>query len=572
VRRKVSRRLRLLCSETVLKLDREIGYIMKQVKKELAEELSEKLDVEVTVNDIERPEPEHGDFAYPVMKAASELGENPRKLAKEVSGQLEGLDMVDSVDVAGPGYLNFHLVKEEFTEAVFEAFDQDRFGLEPGDEKVLVEFSAPNLAKPMHIGHVRNNCIGDSLQRIFRFLDYDVTSENYIGDWGTKHGQVIYAFRKWGSQEEFDEAPMEHMYELYVKLHDEADEEDKKKAREWSKKIEEGDEEAVELWEMFREATIEHNEKEYERMGISFDRVTGESVVAEDASEITEQGLEKGIFKEDDDGSVYVDFEDEKYPNTVVKRDDGSTLYISRDVANIRKREKEGFDTNMYVVASEQDLHFQQLFEIAEEFGYTDIQNEHISYGMLQLPGETMSSSKGNIIRLSEMMDKARKKAAEIEGHDVDNAEEVGLGAIKYANLSVSRPKDIVFEWDEVLDFEGDSGPYLQYTNVRAKSILRETEKEGEIVGGLEDEEYRLVQKLSEFPEKVERAADSREPAKIANYLSELSEEFNSFYHSCQVLGVEEDKEKRRLRLVKAFSDVSDQGLELLGIEPLEEM
>jgi len=226
----------------------------------------------------------------------------------------------------------------------------------------------------------------------------------------------------------------------------------------------------------------------------------------------------------------------------------------------------------MYVVASEQDLHFQQLFEIAEEFGYTDIQNEHISYGMLQLPGETMSSSKGNIIRLSEMMDKARKKAAEIEGHDVDNAEEVGLGAIKYANLSVSRPKDILFEWDEVLDFEGDSGPYLQYTNVRAKSILRETEKEGEIVGGLEDEEYRLVQKLSEFPEKVERAADSREPAKIANYLSELSEEFNSFYHSCQVLGVEEDKEKRRLRLVKAFSDVSDQGLELLGIEPLEEM
>jgi arginyl-tRNA synthetase len=399
-----------------------------------------------------------------------------------------------------------------------------------------------------------------------------VTSENYIGDWGTKHGQVIYGFRKWGSQEEFDEAPMEHMYELYVKLHDEADEEDKKKAREWSKKIEEGDEEAVELWEMFREATIEQNEKEYDRMGIRFDRITGESVVAEDASEIIEQGLEKGIFKEDHDGSVYVDFEDEKYPNTVVKRDDGSTLYISRDVANIRKREKEGFDTNMYVVASEQDLHFQQLFEIAEEFGYTDIKNEHISYGMLQLPGETMSSSKGNIIRLSEMMDKARDKAAEIEGHDVDNAEEVGLGAIKYANLSVSRPKDILFEWDEVLDFEGDSGPYLQYTNVRAKSILRETEKEGEIVGGLEDEEYRLVQKLSEFPEKVERAADSREPAKIANYLSELSEEFNSFYHSCQVLGVEEDKEKRRLRLVKAFSDVSDQGLELLGIEPLEEM
>ena len=545
---------------------------MKQVKKELAEKLSEKLNVEVTVNDIERPEPEHGDFAYPVMAAASELGENPRKLAEKTAQEFEESDLIDSVNVAGPGYLNFHLIKEKFAEKVFEAFEQERFGLESRDGKVLVEFSAPNLAKPMHIGHVRNNCIGDSLQRIMRFMDYDVTSENYIGDWGTKHGQVIYAFRKWGSQEEFDKAPMEHMYDLYVKLHDEADEKDKKKAREWSKKIEEGHEEAVELWEMFREATIEHNKKEYERMGIEFDRVTGESVVADQAQEIIGQGLEKGIFTEDDDGSVYVDFEGEKYPNTVIKRDDGSTLYISRDVANIRKREDEGFDTNMYVVGSEQDLHFQQLFEIAEEFGYTDIQNEHISYGMLQLPGETMSSSKGNIIRLSTMMDKARDKAKEVESRQVNNAEKVGLGAIKYANLSVSRPKDIVFEWDEVLDFEGDSGPYLQYTNVRAKSILRETDKNGELTGEFTEEEYRLVQKLSEFTEKVERAADSREPAKIANYLSELSEEFNSFYHSCKVIGVDEKTEKRRLKLVEAFVQVSDQGLELLGIEPLEEM
>ncbi|MFB6175067.1 MAG: arginine--tRNA ligase [Candidatus Nanohalobium sp.] len=545
---------------------------MKQIKKQLAEELSEKLGVEVSVQDIERPEPEHGDFAYPVMKAASELGENPRKLAEEVSEELEGLDFVSSVDVAGPGYLNFHLVKEEFAETVFNTFEEERFGLAAGDEKVLVEFSAPNLAKPMHIGHVRNNCLGDSLQRIFRFLDYDVTSENYIGDWGTKHGQVIYAFKKWGSQEEFDENPMEHMYHLYVKLHDEANEEDQEKAREWSKKIEDGDEEAVELWKMFREATIEHNEKEYERMGIKFDRVTGESVVAEDASEIIEEGLEKGIFKQDDDGSVYVDFEGDKYPNTVVKRDDGSTLYISRDVANIRKREQEGFDLNMYVVASEQDLHFQQLFEIAKEFGYTDIRNEHISYGMLHLQEGSMSSSKGNIIRLSEMMDKARDKAAEVESRDVSNAEAVGLGAIKYANLSVSRPKDIEFDWDEVLDFEGDSGPYLQYTNVRAKSILREADREGELVGELGEEEYRLVQKLSEFPEAVERAADQREPAKIANYLSELCEEFNSFYHSCQVIGVEEDVEKRRLKLVEEFVKVSDQGLELLGIESLEEM
>ena len=543
---------------------------MKQVKSKLASILSEKLDAEVNPEDIERPEPEHGDFAYPVMKAASQKGENPRQLAETVSQDFDE-EIIESVDVAGPGYLNFHLDREKFSEQVFQTLESEKYGFEDKDKKVLVEFSCPNLAKPMHIGHVRNNCIGDSLQRIMRFVGYDVTSENYIGDWGTKHGQVIYAYKKWGSKEEFDENPMEHMYELYVKLHDEADEEDKEKAREWSKKIEDGHEEARELWEMFREATIEHNKKDYSRMDISFDRWTGESVVAEEAEEIIEEGIEKSIFHKDDDGSVYVDFEDEKYPSTVVKRSDGSTLYLSRDVANIRKRENEGFDLNLYVVANEQDLHFQQLFEIAEKFGI-ELPSEHISYGMLHLEEGSMSSSKGNIITLDEVIDKAVEKAEEIEGRDVGNSEEVGLGAIKYANLSVSRPKDIEFNWDEVLTFEGDSGPYLQYTNVRAKSILRESDLQGEISGDFNDEEYRLVKKLSEFPEKIETAADQREPAKIANYLSDLCEEFNSFYHSCQVTGTEEKVEKRRLKIVESFVEVTDTGLDLLGIESLEEM
>ncbi len=557
--------------ETVLKLDGDSGS-MKQVKKKLADELSEKLEVEIDSEDIERPEPEHGDFAYPVMQAASELGENPRKLAEKTAGELEDSDLVESVDVAGPGYLNFNLNKKAFSEKILEVLESENFGFEDKDEKALVEFSCPNLAKPMHIGHVRNNCIGDSLQRIMRFVGYDVTSENYIGDWGTKHGQVIYAYKKWGSKEEFEEAPMEHMYSLYVKFHDEATEEDEKKAREWSKKIEEGDKEAIRIWKMFRQATIDYSQKEYERMNIKFDRVTGESVVADEAHEIVDEGLEKGIFEKDEDGSVYVDFENEGLPSTVVKRDDGATLYLTRDIANIRKREREGFDYNFYIVANEQDLHFQQLFDLAERFGITEIQSEHISYGMLRLQEGSMSSSKGNIIRLSEIIDEAVEKASELEQRDVNNAEEVGLGAIKYANLSVSRPKDIEFDWDEVLDFEGDSGPYLQYTNVRAKSILRETEKEGEMIGKFEKEEYRLLKKLSEFPEKVESAANQREPAKIANYISDLCEQFNSFYHSCQVTGVEEDVEKRLVKLVELFVDVTDAGLDLLGIEPLEEM
>jgi arginyl-tRNA synthetase len=545
---------------------------MKQVKAELAEKISEETGVEVSSKDIEIPEPEHGDFAYPMMQAASELDKNPRELAEKTSEALKELSIVEKIEVAGPGYLNFHLDQRKYAEKIREELEKEEMGVEQRNEQVLVEFSSPNLAKPMHIGHVRNNCLGDSLQRILRFVGYEVTSENYIGDWGTKHGQVIYAFKKWGSEKEFEENPMEHMYELYVKLHDEADEEDQEKAREWSRKIEKGDEEAVELWKKFREATIEYNWKEYERMGIEFDRVTGESVVAEEAENIIEQGLEEGIFKEDEDGSIYVNFEQEGMPSTIVKRSDGSTLYLSRDIANIRKRQQEGFEHNLYVVASEQDLHFKQLFKIAERFNINDIENEHISYGMLHLEEGSMSSSKGNVIRLSDVLDKAVKKAEEIEGRKVGNAEEVGIGAVKYANLSVSRQKDIEFDWEDVLTFEGDSGPYLQYSNTRAKSILRKTDEKGKLSGKLTEEEYRLVKKLGEFPEKVEEAAENREPAKIANYLSGLSEEFNSFYHSSQVIGEDKTTEKRRLKIVELFVEVTDQGLELLGIEPLEEM
>ncbi|MFB6182615.1 MAG: arginine--tRNA ligase, partial [Candidatus Nanohaloarchaea archaeon] len=286
-----------------------------------------------------------------------------------------------------------------------------------------------------------------------------------------------------------------------------------------------------------------------------------------------EKGLEEGIFKEDEDGSIYVEFEDEELPSTVVKRQDGSTLYLSRDLANLKKREQEGFDYNLYIVGSEQELHFKQLFKLGEKFDITDIKNEHISYGLLQLQDETMSSSEGNIIRLSQVLDKAEEKAEEkIKNRDVENAEKVGLGAIKYANLSVSRNKDIKFDWDQVLNFEGDSGPYLQYSNTRAKSIIDKVSEKGEIKTEPTEEEYLLTRKLSELPEKIENAAEEREPAKIANYLSDLSETFNKFYHECPVLEADLETRKTRIRLVELFIEATDTGLELLGIPRLEEM
>ncbi|QKQ98921.1 arginine--tRNA ligase [Candidatus Nanohaloarchaea archaeon] len=548
---------------------------MTSVKKQIADELAEILGTTVDIEDIERPEPEHGDFAYPCMKAASELGENPRALAEKVAEETD-LEVVENAEVAGPGYINFFLDREKYSKQILSDLESEDFGIEQKSGEVLLEFSSPNIAKPMNVGHLRNNAIGDSLRRILSFSGYDVTAENYIGDLGTQFGKVIYGHKNIDSEKNFEEEPIEYMLDIYVKFHELAGEnpEVEEEAREWAKKIEEGDDEAVRLWKKFREATLEYHKEEYERLGIKFDRITGESKVYEEARELVEKWVEEGKLERDEDGSVFYEFDEEDIPGTVLLKADGSTLYITRDLYNLKKRNEEGFDYNLYVVASEQELHFEQLFKIAEDMGIDTEGSEHISYGMLNLPEGSMSTRKGLIIEQSEIFDKAveiaEEKGEEEINRNLENAEAIGVGAVKYSNLSVSRKKDMEFNWDTALSFKGDSGPYLQYSNVRAKSILRKASSSGEFQQDFDDEEYRLLKKLSEFPEKVEAATEQREPAKIANYLSNLCEEFNGFYHECNVIG--SDREEHRLKLVELFVDVTDQGLELLGIEPLEEM
>ena len=544
--------------------------VVKLAKEHVADILSSLVDG-VSPRDIERPpNPEHGDLAFPVMGVAD--GGNPRGLAEELAEEFPETDLVDSVDVAGPGYLNFHLSFSELLDRVEEQLRSDGMGVEQQDGKVLVEFSSPNLAKPMHIGHLRNNCLGDALHRILDFAGYNALSENYLGDWGTKHGQVIYAYRRFGSREELMQNPMEHMYDLYVRINREADEETQEKAREWSRRIEEGDEEATRLWEMFREFTLDHDMEDYQRMDIRFDRITGESKVAEEAEEMLREGLEKGYLEEDDDGSIYAEFED--LPDVVLKRSDGSTLYLARDLANIKKRELERFDRNMYVVANEQDLHFKQLFRLAERFGIgEEMESRHVSYGYLNIEGEeSMSSSKGNIITMREVLDRAEEKAERIEDREIDASEAVGLAAVKYGSLSVSRSKGIEFSWDRALSFEGESGPYLQYSNTRARSILSEADESGENLGTLTEHEKRLVRELAAFPGAVDSSVESLDPVKLTSYLSELCEAFNQFYHECPVLQADQKDTRRRLLLVELFREVTDTSLDLLGIETLDEM
>jgi len=548
---------------------------MRQLKETLAQELSENLGVEVEAKDIEVPEPEHGDFAYPAMKAASKKEVNPRALAEDAAESLTELEIVEKVKVAGPGYLNFFLNSNMYADAIEETISSEKMGAKTKHGNVLLEFSSPNIAKPMHVGHLRNNCLGDSLQRILDFVGYDVTSENYVGDMGTQFGKVIYGHLHLDSEKSFEEEPMEYMLDIYVKFHKEAEENPdiEEEAAKWAKKIENGDEEAVEMWKEFRDASLEYQKQEYEKLDIEFDRYTGESKVTTESKKLMEEWVEKGILERDEDGSVFYEFEDEDLPGAVLLKADDTTLYLTRDIYNLKKRNEEGFDHNLYVVATEQNLHFRQLFALAEEVSIGNEGSEHVSFGMLSLPEGSMSTREGRIIRQWDIMEKAIEKVEKkTEDREIDNAEAVGIGAVKYANLSVSRKKDIEFEWDSILTFEGDSGPYLQYTNTRAKSILRKSEVEPVLTGDLEDEEKRILKKLGEFPEQIEEAAESRDPVKISSYLSSLCEEFNTFYHSCPVLDAEEETKKRRLRITELFIEVTDQGLELLGIEPLEEM
>lgn len=544
-----------------------------RIKQRLAAHLSDVLGTDIAATDLERPPGEHGDYALPLMG----LADDPRAAAEDAADDVAAADIVDRVNVAGPGYLNIELDRERFARTVAELLTGEHMGVEQRDGTLLLEFSSPNVAKPMHIGHFRNNALGDALQRIFRFVGYDVTSENYLGDWGTQYGKLIYAFKEYGSEEEFEAAPMEHMFDLYVRFHEEAgeDTELEETGREWARRIEAGDDEAVELWERFRQASLDHHRQDYERMRVEFDRVTGESTVVDGAEELLERGLEEGVFQEDEDGSLYVAFDD--LPDVVVRKADGTTLYLTRDLENLRKRkEDEGFDYNLYVVGSEQDLHFQQVFRTGEKLGIDTAGCEHVSYGLLNLPEGGMSSREGRVVRLSELLDEAEARAEEKleeEGKDLDVAAAVGIGAATYANLQVSRTKDITFDWEAVLSFEGDSGPYLQYSNTRAESILANADEEGELVGTIEDEEHALVMALAQFPERVERAAAQREPAKLANYLSSLCETFNAFYHSCRVIDAgDAAARKRRLKLVELFTAVTGQGLDLLGIPTLEEM
>ncbi len=563
----------------------------REQAKRQARELLEQHGIEKP--QLETPPKEIGaDLAFPCFPLARQYKKSPHDIARELQEKLEKQKppLFEKIRAEG-GYLNFYLSGKEYAKRVVKEILKGAYGPKPErGETIIVDYSSPNIAKPLHVGHLRSTIIGDSIARLLRHEGYRVIGDNHLGDWGTQFGKVIAAYKKWGDKERFEKEGVHYLLHLYTKFHEEAEKnpELEDEAREESRKLEEGDPENTRLWKMFVEASKKYlHEKIYKPLGIVFDVEIGESEYIRAGEEIVKKALEMRVAKEQEDGSVIIELEDEGLTPLIIRRSDGASLYQTRDLATIDYRTKKwNPEACLYVVSSEQEYYFKQLFAAARKLGYTT-RLEHVQFGLLTLPEGKLSTRKGRIVLLEEIIEKVVEKArASIrkktgrEG-DEETARIIGIGALKFADLSQSRIKNVTFDYDKITSFEGDTAPYIQYAGVRIKSIFR---KEGidrnELVNKVETasldykekEEIELAKTLAMFPETVERAACEREPYILANHLLEVARAFNQFYNTVPVLKAGEKEKTDRLLLCLATLIVIEKGLELLGIRVPEQM
>lgn len=534
------------------------------------------------------PDPAMGDYAFPCFKLSKALRMGPPMIAKKLSEAVSRPE-VARVECVG-GYLNFFFNRENFARELLGAIlaAPGKWGASDAGagKTVCLDYSSINIAKRFHIGHLSTTMIGNSLKRIYDFLGWKTVSINHLGDWGTQFGKMICAYKRWGDKETVEKGGVEEMTKLYVRFHAEAEKhpELEDEGRAWFKKIEDGDPEALSIFRWFKDVTLKDAMKVYDVLGVSFDSYAGESFYADKTDRVVNELREKGLLKESD-GALIVDLEEDNMPPCLILKRDGTTIYATRDLAAIfYRKDTYHFDKCLYVVAYQQDLHFRQIFKVVEKMGYPWAKDElvHVAFGMVSYEGQSLSTREGHVVYLEDLLRRAQEKALQIireKSPNLENKEDaarqVGVGAVVYSTLQNSRIKDIDFWWDRALSFDGETGPYVQYTHARCCSVLRKTPENlpaPDYAALSDDESQALLRLLSRFPEAVSEACLRNEPSIVTRATTEIAKAYNKFYYEHRILDDDPAVTAARIALTQASQQVIKTGLYLIGVAAPERM
>ena len=566
---------------------------MQDFKVAIANCLKEKIE-DLTLEEIVAlievpPNKEMGDYAFPCFKLAKVFRKAPNMIAAELAETIEAKGEISKVMPLG-GYVNFFVNKSQLAESVIKDVltKKENYGhSDLGQNKaVVIDFSSPNIAKPFHIGHIRTTVIGNALYKIYDSQGYNVVRVNHLGDYGTQFGKLIVAFKLWGNKEAVEANPIPELLKLYIQFHDEAEKkpEMEDEARAWFTKLENGDEEAKALWQWFRDESLKEFARVYDLLDIEFDSYAGESFYSDKMDTVIDQIKEKGLLKESQ-GTNVVDLEEYNMPPALITKNDGSTLYMTRDLAAaIYRKNTYDFDKCIYVVGSQQSLHFQQLFKVLELMGFEWSKDlVHVPFGMVALEEGTMSTRKGRVVFLEDVLKQAIEKTKETvlsknpNAKNVDEiAKQVGVGAVVFQELSNSRIKDYTFSWERTLSFEGETGPYVQYTHARCCAVLRKANEEVSTDINYEllsdGDAAEVLKVIGSFNKSIVSAMRRNEPHIVTRFVLDLAQAFNKFYHDNPILVEDEELRKARLALVAATRQTLENGLNILGMHAPERM
>lgn len=538
------------------------------------------------------PKSDMGDYAFPCFKLAKVLKKSPVMIATEIREKISPDEYIEKIEDKA-GYLNFYINNEQLVKEVLSEIntEKENFGKsnEGNGKNIVIDYSSPNIAKPFHIGHLRTTLIGSALYKVYKYLGYNTIGVNHLGDYGTQFGKMIEAYKMWGTEYDLTEDPINKMVDMYVRINNlcKEDEQVLEKCRENFRLLENGDKYCTDLWNQFKDLSLKEFDKIYDILDVKFDSLNGEAFYADKTDEVIKMLEEKGKLT-DSEGAKIVDLTDAGIETPcIIQKANGSTIYATRDLAAILYRARTyDFDKCLYVVAYEQNLHFKQIFEVAKYLVDEKYAKglKHISYGMVQLPTGKMSTRLGNVVKIEDLINETIEKAKEIitaKNPDLENKDEVakkvGIAAIIFNTLSTTNTKDQIFDWNTALNFQGETGPYIQYTYVRTKSVLEKVGKVPELsevdFSQLTDESLiKVLKSLYAFQETLEMTAEKNEPAILARYLIEVSQNYSNFYNDNKVLVDDEKVKNARTYLTYAVGVVLKTGASLLGIKMPDKM